>query len=165
MPHLYELTAQMQGLQALIDEGELDAETLQDTLEGLGTDLQEKGENVLLFLANLAGDIQAFDAEIKRMTARKKTLQRNHDWMKEYLRTNMIENGIQKIECPVFTATLRKPGKKVEITNEKDLPVEYQTLVPASWTINKVQIGKDLKAGIEIPGAKLVDAKTPITIK
>ena len=165
MPHMYELTTQMEGLQALIEEGELDAETLQDTLDGLNTDLMEKGQDVLHFLANLDGDIKAFNDEINRMTARKKTLQNHHIWLKEYLRTNMIANDITKIECPVFTATLKKPGKKVEIVNEKDLPVEYQTMVPASWKINLVQIGKDLKAGIKIPGATLVDAKQPILIR
>ena len=162
---LYELTEQMKGLQLLIDDGEMSATDLADTLEGLTGDLQAKASDILLFMANLAGDISVFDAEIKRLTARKKTMQSNHDWLKDYLRTNMIDCDIQKIESPVFTATLRKPGVMVEIISEDDLPVSYQTMVPASWKINKAQILKDLKAGIEIPGAKLVDAKQGITIK
>lgn len=165
MPHLYELTKQMQGLQLLIDGGEMSADDLSDTLEGLAGDLMSKGKNVLLFMANLKGDIDAFDSEIKRMTARKKTMQNNHDWLKNYLRSNMIDCGIQKIESPVFTASLRKAGVMVEITSETELPVKYQTMVPASWNINKAQILKDLKAGIDIPGAKLIDAKQGLTIK
>lgn len=165
MPHLYELSAQMKGLQLLIDDGEMSADDLADTLEGLTGDLKAKGSDVLLFMANLEGDIAAFDTEIKRMTARKKTMQNNHDWLKNYLRTNMIDCGITKIQSPVFTAALRKPTKMVEITDEKDLPVKYQTMVPASWKINKAQILKDLKAEIEIPGARLVDAKQGLTIK
>ena len=165
MPHMYEITEQFKGLQALIEEGEMDAETLKDTLDGLNTDLMEKGQDVLHFLANLDGDIKAFDAEIKRMAARKRSLSNHYEWLKEYLRSNMIETGITKIECPVFTATLRKAGVKAEVYNEKELPIEYQTLVPASWNINLVQITKDLKAGVEIPGAKLVDAKQGLLIK
>lgn len=165
MPHLYELTKQMQGLQLLIDDGEMSADDLSDTLEGLAGDLMSKGKDVLLFMANLKGDIDAFDSEIKRMTARKKTMQNNHDWLKNYLRSNMIDCGIQKIESPVFTASLRKAGVMVEITSETELPVKYQTMVPASWNINKAQILKDLKAGIDIPGAKLIDAKQGLTIK
>jgi len=162
---LYELTEQMQGLQALIDEGELDPEILQDTMEGLNTDLMAKGKDVLLFMANLDGDIKAFTDEIKRMTARKKTLVNSHDWLKNYLRLNMIDCGITKIESPVFTATLRKAGKMVEITDEKALPTEYQELVPATWKILKAKIAKDLKADIDIPGARLIDAKRGLTIK
>mgnify|MGYP000375909576 CR=1 FL=1 len=162
---LYELTEQMQGLQALIDDGELDPEILQDTMDGLQTDLMAKGKDVLLFMANLDGDIKAFDAEIKRMTARKKTLVNNHNWLKEYLRHNMADCGITKIESPVFTATLRKAGKVVEITSEKELPTEYQELVPATWKILKAKIAKDLKAGIEIPGARVIDAKQGLVIK
>ena len=165
MPHMYEITAQFKGLQALIEDGEMDADTLKDTLDGLNTDLMEKGQDVLHFLANLDGDIKAFDAEIKRMSARKRSLSNHYEWLKEYLRSNMIETGITKIECPVFTATLRKAGVKAEVYNEKELPIEYQTLVPASWNINLVQITKDLKAGVEIPGAKLVDAKQGLLIK
>ncbi len=165
MPHLYELTDQMKGLQLLIDDGEMSADDLADTLEGLAGDLVAKGKDVLLFMANLAGDIAAFDSEIKRMNARKKAMQNNHDWLKHYLKSNMIECGITKIESPVFTATLRKPTKMAEITNEKDLPVTYQTMIPASWQINKKQILKDLKAGVEIPGAKLIDAAQGLTIK
>ena len=162
---MYQLTEQFKGLQSLIDEGEIDAETLQDTLDGLNTDIKAKGQDVLHFLANLAGDINAYDSEIKRMTARKKSLQSHHDWLKEYLRTNMIDTGITKIVCPIFTATLRKAGVKAEIYNEKVLPTKYQTLIPASWSINLNQITKDLKAGIEIEGAKLVDAKQGLVIK
>lgn len=165
MPHMYELTEQFKGLQALIESGEMDAETLKDTMDGLGTDIQEKAQDVLHYLANLSGDIQAFDDEIKRMNARKKALQNHHNWLKDYLRTNMIECDIQKIECPVFTATLRKPTKMVEITSEKDLPTSYQELVPASFKILKKKIGDDLKAGIDVPGARLVDSKQALLIK
>ena len=162
---LYELSEQMKGLQKLVDSGDMSADDLADTIDGLTGDLMAKGGDVLLFMANLAGDIAAFDSEIKRMAARKKTMQRNHDWLKNYLRKNMIECGITKIDSPVFTATLRKPSKMVEITSEKELPVEYQEMIPASWQIKKAKILKDLKAGIEIPGAKLADSKQGITIK
>ncbi len=165
MPHLYELTEQMKGLQKLIDDGDMSSDDLADTIEGIEGDLQSKGKDVLLFMANLAGDIAAFDSEIKRMTARKKTMQKNHDWLKWYLRTNMAECGITKIESPVFTATLRKPTKIVEVLNEDEIPVEYQTMIPASWKINKVQILKDLKTGKEIPGVKLGEGKAGILIK
>ena len=165
MPHLYELTDQFKGLQTMIDNGDMSADDLADTLEGLTGDLVAKGKDVLLFMANLAGDIAAFDSEIQRMTARKKTMQNNHIFLTNYLRENMIQCNIKKIESPLFTATLRKPSKMVEITSEKDLPVEYQTMVPASWQINKRQILQDLKAGVDIPGAKMVDSRQGITIK
>ncbi len=165
MPHLYELTDQFKGLQTMIDNGDMSADDLADTLEGLTGDLVAKGKDVLLFMANLAGDIAAFDSEIQRMTARKKTMQNNHIFLTNYLRENMIQCNINKIESPLFTATLRKPSKMVEITSEKDLPVEYQTMVPASWQINKRQILQDLKAGVDIPGAKMVDSRQGITIK
>ena len=165
MPHMYELTEQMKGLQALIESGEMDSEILQDTMDGLNTDLLDKGQDVLHFLANLAGDITAYTDEVKRLTARKKALVNHHAWLKEYLRSNMIECEITKIESPVFTATLRKATKMVEIVSEEDLPVTHQTLVPASWQINKAQIAKDLKAGIDVPGARLVDAKQGLLIR
>ena len=162
---LYELSEQMQGLQALIEEGEMDAQTLEDTLDGLSADLQEKGEGVMKYLANLSADIQAYADEIKRLTARKKVITNQHDSLKEYLRTNMIKAGITKIESPVFTASLRKPSKMAEVTNEQAIPTEYKTHVPESWKVDKAKILRELKTGADIPGAELVDAKQALTIK
>ena len=163
--HLYELTDQMRGLQDLIEEGEMDQVTLADTLEGLEGDIQSKGRGTLAVMANLGSDIAAFDHEIKRMQARKKTVENNFTWLKEYLRTNMLKSGITKIESDVFTASLGKPGKVVEILDESLVPAIMLKYTPATYTPIKADIARALKAGQDVPGCKLTDAKAPLRIK
>ena len=46
MPHLYELSAQMKGLQKLVDSGDMSADDLVDTIDGLTGDLMAKGGDV-----------------------------------------------------------------------------------------------------------------------
>lgn len=163
--HLYELTDQMRGLQALIDEGTMDQETLDATLEGLEGDIQAKGKSTLAVLANLGAQADAYANEIKRMQARKKTIENHHAWLKEYLRTNMVKAGITKIESPVFTATLGKPGQKTEIVDKDLIPKIYQEVVPATIKIPIAPITKALKAGVDVPGCKLVDSQAPLRIR
>lgn len=162
--HLYEMTTQMQGLMALIDEGEMDQETLADTLEGLEGIIQEKGAGMLYVLANLSAQAAAFDREIKRMQARKKTLVNNHEWLKEYLRTNMVACGITEISSDHFTAKVGTPGKVVDIENVDLIPEEYLKHTPETWAPIKAEIAKALKKDIEVPGCVLVDGKAPLRI-
>lgn len=164
--HLYELSKQHQGLMALIEDGEMDAETLQDTLEGLEGDLTAKGQGTLAVLANLGHSIEAFNAEIKRMQARVKTLKANDTWLREYLRENMVATGITKIESPVFSASVGKPGKVVVIENEDKIPEPWRKVeMVEKVTVDKKQILADLKIGLKIPGCILGDAKAPLRIK
>jgi len=158
---LYKIAENFNGLMNLSDE--IDAETLTDTLSGIEMEFKDKSVNIVRVIQNMS--TIAVDDEIARLTAIKRRINDRKQWLKTYLRDQMIACGITKIESDLFTITLRKPTKMVEITDEKDLPVEYQEMVPASWKIKKVQILKDLKADVEIPGAKLVDSKQGITIK
>ncbi len=162
MKHLYELTSQMRGLQSLLESGELSADELADTFEALEGDIQAKGAGALSVLANLQSEASAYDTEIKRMQARKKTILNHHEWLKSYLRDNMIATGITKIESPLFTATLRKPSKVVEVVDSELIPNEYRKL---TITVEKAVIKKALKRGIDIPGCRLIDGKTGIIIK
>ena len=158
---LYKIAENFSGLMNLSDE--IDAETLADTLAGIEMEFEDKSVNIVRVIQNMS--TAAVDAEIARLTAIKKRIVNRKQWLKDYLRDQMQVCEITEIESDLFTITLRKPSKMVEITSEDDLPVSYQTMVPASWKINKKQILDDLKAGIEIPGAKMIDSKQGLTIK
>ena len=163
--HLYELTDQMRGLQSLIESGEMSMDDLQDTLEGLEGDIIAKGQGTLSVMANLKHQVAAFKAEVARMQKRAKSLENNFNWLKDYLRDNMAACEISKIESPVFTATLGKPGKVVEVEDEDKIPELYKELVPAYWKVDKKAILRDLKAEIDVPGCKMVNSKAPLTIR
>ena len=159
---LYELTGQMIGLQSLIEDGEMDAETLSDTLEALQGDITVKAENLIGYVANLDADVAMIDTEIKRLQARKKTISNRQGSLRNYLRTNMEASGIDKITCPLFTITLRKATQAVFVADVNSLPPEYvrTTVMPDKAAIKAV-----LKAGEKVEGCNLIDGQRGLLIK
>lgn len=163
MTTLYTLTEQYIGLSHLIDEGELDAETLQATLDGLSGDLEAKAEGLLSYIGNIGSDVSAIDTEIKRLQARKKVMTNRQESLREYLRFNMVQGDIKKISCPLFTITLCNPIDVVDIDIVPEgLPDKYvmKTCKPLKGIIKA-----DLKKGIEIDGCRLVPGKPGLMIK
>jgi len=160
MTKLYELTGNIKALESM----DLDAETLADSLEGITGEFEEKAKGILAFTENMNSDIDALSNEIKRLQHRKSVIENRKNRLREYLLHNMEASGINKIECPYFTASLRKGSESVEIESLESIPDEY-VKVEVKETPDKTAIKRDLKAGIEINGASLKRGATTIVIK
>jgi hypothetical protein len=167
MTTLYTLTGQMIGLHNLMEDGLMDADTLQDTLDGLTGELEQKAESLLGYVANVGSDVSAIDVEIKRLQARKQVMINRQDSLREYLRMNMEVSGTNKITCPLFSITLRKPTQMVDVVERSLLPDEY--LLPAKpipeLQPDKRKILATLKAEVDVPGCRLMDGKRGLLIK
>ena len=159
MPKLYELTTQYKGLAELDD---LPEDALHDTLEALEGDLQVKAENLLAVVTNMGADVAAIDAEIKRLQARKKAITNRQESLREYLRYNMDEAGISKITCPLFTITLAAGRPVVDVQDESLIPDGYARV---ERKLDKTAILRALKAGKDVPGAKLGKLQPALRIK
>lgn len=160
MTKLYELTGDMKELEKL----DIDSETLNDTLDGIVCEFNDKAVAILSFAENMNSDIDALSNEIKRLQARKKVFENRKARLREYLLYNMEKSGIPKIECPQFTASLRKGVESVDITDQSKLPDDYVTIEVVEKP-DKAAIKRDLKAGKEISGACLKRGETTIVIK
>lgn len=164
MTKLYEISNQLVGLRKLMDEGELDETTLRDTLDGLTGDLTVKAEGLLAYVTNLGSDASQIDTEIKRLQARKKTITNHQESLRDYLRLNMEESGIDKITCPLFTITLRKPVDVVVIESDDLIPDMFKAVVE-TVKVDKMAIKRHLKDNMDVPGARLEPGKRGILIK
>jgi len=85
--------------------------------------------------------------------------------LREYLRHNMDIGTINKISCPLFTITLRKPTQTVQVDDIDRLPDKYRVIHPMIVSADKVAIKRDLRAKVEIEGCRLVDGKRGLLIK
>lgn len=157
---LYEITSQINEIANL----DLPAESVAETIESFQMDFNEKANNIALVNANMSGDIAAIDGQIKRLQSMKSAIVGRQDQLKEYLRYNMDKSGISKIQCPLFSISLRKPCKVVSIDDVESIPDEY-VKVTTSVAPDKALIAKALKAGSLVTGATLVDGKSSLTIK
>lgn len=163
MTKLYEITERHEkALRELSGLG-FDADTIADTMEGLEGELIEKSKSVAAYFQNLDADVQAMKDAEARISKRRKTLEKESNGLKEYLRINMEKSGISKIESPEFTVTLRAPAKKVEVYDQKSLPSEFIKTVTTE-SPDKNAIKRALKEG-DVEGARLVDGKSSLTIK
>ncbi len=161
---LYDQTGKMLELQKLVDDGEMSQDDIQDTLDGMQLEFNDKASSIVSLAESLQGDVSALDVEIKRLQARKKAITNNQDRLKEYLRHNMELSGITKIKSPLFSITLGKATVTADVVDVDFLPDEFvntEVVIKA----DKKAILKALKDGQEIPGAVLSTGKSRLLIK
>jgi len=160
---LYELTEEYQIAISELSEIEgLSDQAIADTLEGLEGELIDKAKNVAAYVQNLESNARELKEAENRIKVRRVRAEKESANLKDYLRFNMEKSGITKIECPEFKVTLGKPSKIVEVSD--DLDSRY-VVSKTTTSPDKKAIAADLKDGIDIKGAKLVDGKSRLTIK
>ena len=164
MTSLYKLTEQQRELKELLNNEDLPPEAIEDTFQALSGEFNEKAVSVVHVIHNMDSDLESIDAEIKRLSAMKSALKNKKENIREYLRTNMEASEITKIECPIFKISLAKGRDVAHIEDEEKLPDELVT-VSVVTKPNKTEILKRLKAGEEIPGARLEKSNTSLRIK
>lgn len=156
MSNLYEIALAFRADADKLADLDLDEQTLADTLEGMSGDLEVKATNTAMLVRNLEASAAAIkDAEVK-MAERRKALEHRAARIKDHLLASMLVAGIQKIECPYFKLALRENPAAVEIYEPGLIPSDFmatpQTPPPAP---DKKAIAAALKAGQDVPGAKL----------
>jgi len=156
MTTLYTLTGQYLALQDL----DMPDEDLADSLEAITGEIDLKAESISHVLANL--DTSPIDTEIKRLQNMKRVYTNRAAALKSYLRDNMMARDINKITWDTGSITLRKATEAVEVDDTAALPADYQR---KTITADKAAIKRDLKAGKEIPGCRIVEGQRGLLIK
>ena len=161
---LYELKNSYMALADLADDPNMPEDALTDSLEGIEGEIELKAEALLQVVAGMEGDTTAIDNEIKRLQARKSVITNRANALKNYLKSNMEQSGIDKISCPLFAITLTKPRPMVAITDDDAIPEKY-IKVTETRTPMKKEILAALKAGEDVPGCQLGDSARGLLIK
>ncbi|HGL1851397.1 TPA: siphovirus Gp157 family protein [Streptococcus pneumoniae] len=152
MATLYELTGQFLDIYNL----ELDEETKLDTLDSIDweTEYETKVENYIKVMKNIDADVEARKTEIKRLTELNKADEKKKEHLKDTLSASMMLTGHERVDTPLFKVSFRK-SQAVEV-DETILPEVYKI---ATWKVDKKRLKDDLKNGLEIIGASLVERK------
>jgi len=158
---LYEITKEFKEIEKLED---IPQEAIDDTLEAIKGEFQDKGLAVLAYILNEESTLEALESHKKRIDEKIKSIKNRTEKLKDYLRHNMEVCGIKKIECDLFKASLGKPSKIVELVDEDLIPKEYKK-EKITISISKADIKKALDNGDDVPGVKLSEGKSRLTIK
>lgn len=153
---LYELANEYVEALEVLDDPDLPEEVVRDTLEALQGGIAEKGRAVAAYSLNLSVEIEALKAHEKRVAAKRKTLESREEWLREYLKHNMEKCGITEIKAldGTFTAKLGK-GRPSVVIDDESLFADDSPFVKWTRSVSKTAIGEALKAGEDVPGARL----------
>ena len=155
MTALYELAAEYRADAEKLADMDLDEQTLADTLEGLGGELEVKAQNVIMFTRNLEATAAAIKEAEAQMAARRKALENRAAGLRRYVLENMQFAGIQKIECPFFKLSIRENPAAVDIYEPGLIPAQYMKQPePPPPSPDKTAIKAANTASTEVPGAK-----------
>lgn len=135
-----------------------------DELEELEASREAKLEAVGLFVKDLSAEVDAFKAEEKALTERRKAKERRMEQLKDYLAFSMQTHGDKKLDTPKVRLSFRK-STRTEITDEKLVPDEFKT-VETVVKIDKKKLGaaidEAVKDGNAIDGAVRITSQSLI---
>lgn len=148
-----------QMVERLMDTND-DEQVIADTIEAESFPLEVKAQNVAYAIKTLEANAAAIKEAEKQMADRRKAMENRAARIREYLQTCMEIANTSKIECPHFALTIKTNPPSVEVFEEKLIPVHYMVQpAPLPPVPDKKAIAAALKAGMEIPGAMLVQGK------
>lgn len=156
MSTLYELTATRELLLSKVEE--LDEQAFYDTLDSIDEAIELKVENTAKMIREIEGKSLVIADEIKRLQAKKQTLDNRTKGMKEYIQQSMEATGIQKVEGTLLNVTIQKNPVSVRVIDEETIPLSF--FVEQKPKLDKQALKDELKNGLELPGAELVQTES-----
>ena len=142
--------------------GEIDDETVADTLEGIS----ELPDMILeVVRSGLEDDmlLKALKSRIEEMQARLERFKLRSEKKRELASWAMGAAGIPRLQGPDFSVSLRQANPHLEILDEQVLPSDF--LVPQPPKLDRAGIISRLKAGDSVPGAMLAYGQPHITVR
>lgn len=152
MSNIYEITNDYLQIMAMLEDSDLDPQTLADTMESIEGEFEIKAENYAKVMKNLEGDILAIKTEIDRLTAKKKALENNIKNMKSTLQTAMETTGKTKFKTELFSFNIQKNAPSVVIDLEDLSKLPSQFIKQREIEADKTAIKEALKRGENLDG-------------
>ena len=159
---MYELTADYLAVLAMATDGETPPDAIADTLEAIGGEIEIKAESSAVIMQELNAESDKIDAEIKRLTARKKSLETNADAIKQRVFDAMKATGKEKFKTTLFSFSIKKNPPKLVIDDETKIPKKY--FIPQPAKIDNAAIKAELTAGKKLKYAHIEQGES-LTIK
>lgn len=158
MASLYEIDRNIEDIMTkmyeVMDETGEVSEELAEELQALNEARDQKLDNIGAFIKNLSSDVLAMKAEKDALDKRMKSKQRQIDWLKSYVASDLITHGQGKFESARVVFSFRE-SKAVEIPDETKIPKKY-FVKKTEMKLDREGIGKLLKEGHTVRGASLV---------
>jgi putative uncharacterized protein ORF28 len=135
MSSLYKLTTDYEAVLAMLYDGDMDEQTIMDTLDAIEGAIEDKADGYAVLINTLNNDAALIDTEIKRLQTRKRMLDSRVRRLKDNLAGAMRTLGKTKFSTQLYTFRLQKDGGKRALVldcDPVDLPPELQKVTIAA---------------------------------
>ena len=169
---MFELTSDYQRLLMMLEDAEdADDETMQevikDTLDLLEGDIEAKADQIAYIIRELDGDEEILNKEEQRIKAKRESIVRNRQRLKENLMEAMRLTGKEKFKTKLNSFGIRKAGGKqplvIDFENPADIPEDYRKVV--KYGADNEKIREDLDKGIELKWARYAERTEYLSIR
>lgn len=156
MATLYELTDKQIKLLELAEDGVIEPEVFNDTMEAITGAFEDKAVAYVQVAKQIEADAEVIDAEIKRLSERKASYKKNAQLIKTRLVDAMKETENLKLKTPLYTIWVQDtPSVKIEGDDAGKVEAQY-VHEERKLIADKKAIAAALKDGKEVKGATLV---------
>lgn len=149
-----DLANEISKVLALAESGEMDPQTIADTLEGIEGMMEDKFDATMSVIRDFEANKKKCTEEAARLTERSKHWGRQGFSLKKYLLDCLIATGRSSFKTAMNTYSIRKGGISLDITDEDLLPDDYVT--SHSEVVN--EIDKDKIKKILTENLKVIEA-------
>ncbi len=155
---LYKLADEYVAIAMQMADSDLPDDVIADTLEGASGDIENKAWNTAALILQFEGEASIIKEAEQRMSARRKSLEKRVQWMRDYVLVQLIRTGIGEIDSPEFVIRVQDNPPKVILDDEDAVPSAFK-LTETVTTIRKAEIRKLLLDGQTVAGAHLESEK------
>lgn len=122
---LHEISSQFLTLLELAEDETIDAQIINDTLEGIEGEFEAKADGYATVLKHLEADVNALKAEEDRLAARRRTISNNIDRLKYSLEEAMRATGKIKFKTQFYSYGIQRNPASVAIDDEAKIPKKF----------------------------------------
>ncbi|ELD8171241.1 siphovirus Gp157 family protein [Staphylococcus pseudintermedius] len=154
MSNLFDLNQNELAILEMLENEELSFDDVKDTLDAIKDEQKRKYDAMQKMILSLKGDINTLKERETALSKRRKSYENKIKSLQNYMLDSMKFKGETKFKTEEFTYFIRK-SDSTQIDDESAIPEKYK--IEQAPKINKTQIKKDIKAGIDVKGASLVE--------
>jgi SMC interacting uncharacterized protein involved in chromosome segregation len=162
--NLYKITDEyVKAFEELNSIEGVDQETINNTLEAFNSEITDKVINIASYIKNLEAESNAMDDYIKSMTEKKNSRKKKIEWLKSYLRENLIRVGKDKVNGDELSIILGGEDISTDVFDINIVPINFCVKIEEIRP-DKERIKEALLNGQDVDGARLVKTRR-LTIK
>jgi hypothetical protein len=165
MANIYELTADMMKILSMMDDPDLDQQTLKDTMEGIEGAYEDKFDGYAAVIRQLTSYINELEEEKKRIDARKAAFENNVKKMKQIMLASMNATGKTKFKTAKnsFWTQKNKASVVIDAKSVWDIPEDFRRYKDPEP--DKTKIGEAIAAGQDFTGIAHMEQTESVRIK